>query len=230
MGRTRARRLNGATLMQSSLCHNVGFMRSFWRLKDAEICAHAFVDNLSHKTTGMPYHAKQSSRAGALGRALVFGVHTPTDLAQVRKGIVGLIAVYVVNLLSRPFSSNVQKSELVRHRTKTVKHDINVAISSHRTGRHTEFFASLRLQVSKLTGFWAVVRKFAQSLLSNHVAPNQSGKPSKVAASGDESPVPRQVSCITILRAYVAKSSKCEKIKPLSSKSCQRLALHRSAT
>lgn len=190
-------------------------MSSFWRLKDAEICAHAFVDNLGHKTTGMPYHAKQSSRAGALGRALVLGVRSPADLAQVVKGIVGLVAVYVVNFLCRPLSGYVQKRKLVRHRTEAVKHDVDVAISSQRPGRHPGFFASLGLQVSKLTSFWTVMRKFTQLLLSNHVAPNQSGKPSKVAASGDESPVPRRVSCQIILQGTFAKSSICEKIKPL---------------
>lgn len=216
MGRTGIRsRLNGATLMQSSFCLHVGFMCSFWCLIDAEICAHAFVTNLSHKTTGMPYHAKQSSRAVSLGRALVLGVCSPADLPQIGKSIVSFVAVNVVNFLCRPVSGYVQKRKPVRQRTEAVKHDVNVAIVSQRTGRHPRFFASFGLQVSELTSFWAVMRKFAQLLLSNHVAPYQSGKPSKVAASGDESPVPRQVSCLTILRAHVAKSSKCAKIKPL---------------
>lgn len=64
-----------------------------------------------------------------------------------------------------------------------------------------------------------------QSRLSNHVAPHQSGKPSKVAASGDESPVPRRVSCQTILQAVFAKSSICGKINPLSLTGHQQLTL-----
>jgi hypothetical protein len=190
-------------------------MSSLWRLKDAKIRALAFADDASNKPTWMPYHTKQSSRAGALGHVLVLGVHSPADLPQVRKGIVGFVAVNVVNLLRWPFASHIQPCELVCHATESVKHDVNVAIASQRSRKHTGFFASLRLQVNKLASFLTVMRKFAQSLLSNHVAPNQSGKPSKVAASGDESPVPRQVSCKTILQHTFAKSSICEKIKPL---------------
>lgn len=212
VGRTRARRLNGATLMQSSLCLNVGFMCSFWRLKDAKIRALAFADDTSHKSAWMPYHTKQSSRAGALGRVLVLGVRSPTDLAQIGKDIVGFVAVHVVNLLRRPFASHVQKRKLVCHATEAVKHDINVTIASQRTDRHSGFFPSFGLQVSELPSFWTVMRKFAQTGLCNHVAPHQSGLPSKVAASGDESPVPRQVSCKTILQDTFAKSIICGKI------------------
>lgn len=201
--------------MQSSFCLNVGFMRSLWRLKDAQISALAFANDASNKPTWIPYYAKHPGCAGALGRAFVLGVSSPADLAQVGKGIVGLVSVYVVDLLRRTFSSHVQKRELVCHAAEAVKHDVNVSISSQRPGRHTCFFPSFGLQVSELPGFWAVMRKLAQACVCNHVAPHQSGKPSKVAASGDESPVPRQVSCMTILRAHVAKSSKCGKIKPL---------------
>jgi hypothetical protein len=190
-------------------------MRSLWRLKDAKIGALAFANDASNKPTWMPYHAKQSSRACALGRVLVFGVRSPADLAQILKTIIRFVAVNVVNLLRRPFAIHVQPCKLVRHATVSVKHDVNVAIASNRPGRHPGSFPSFGLQVSELPGFWAVVRKLAQACVCNHVAPHQSGKPSKVAASGDESPVPRQVSCMTILRAHVAKSSKCGKIEPL---------------
>ena len=200
VGRARARRLNGATLMQLSLCLHIGFMRSFWRLKDAKIRAPAFVDNLSHKLTFVSYYAKQSSCAGALGRAFVLSVYAPTDLAQVRKCIVGLVSVSVVNLLRRPFTGYVQQRKLVRHCAESVEHDVNVPIASQRPGRRPGFLAPLRLKVGKFSSFWAVMRKLAQSLLSDHVAPHRSGKPSKVAASGDESPVPRRVSCQPILR------------------------------
>lgn len=198
-------------------------MRGLWRLKDAKIGAPAFADDASHKPTWMPYHAKQPSRAGALGRVLVLGVRAPADLAQVGKGIVGLVAINVVNLLRRPFACHVQKRELVRHRTVSVKHDVNVAIAANRPGRHPGFFPSFGLQVSELPGFLAVMRKLAQAVLCDHVAPHQSGKPSKVAASGDESPVPRRVSCHAILQAMFAKSSDCGTIKALSRPGHQQL-------
>lgn len=224
MGRTGIRsRLNGATMMQSSFCLNVGLMRSLWRLKDAKIGALAFANDASNKPTWMPYHAKQSSRACALGSVLVFGIRSPADLAQVGKNIVCLVAVYVVNLLSRPFASHVQKRKLVCHATKSIKHDVNVAIAAKRSGRHSGFFPSFGLQVSELPSFWAVMRKLAQAVLCDHVAPHQSGKPSKVAASGDESPVPRRVSCHAILQAVFAKSSDCGTIKALSRPGHQQL-------
>lgn len=198
-------------------------MRGFWRLKDAKIGAPAFADDASHKPTWMPYHAKQPSRARAPSGAIVLGVHAPADLAQVGKGIVGLVAVYVVNLLRRPFARHVQPYELVRHATEAVKHDVDIAIAAKRTGRHPGFFPSFGLQVSELPGFWAVMRKLAQAVLCDHVAPHQSGKPSKVAASGDESPVPRRVSCHAILQAVFAKSSDCGTIKALSRPGHQQL-------
>lgn len=202
--------------MQLSLCLNVGLMRSLWRLKDAKILALAFADYASNKPTWMPYHAKQSGSAGALGRALVLCVCLPADMAQVGKGIVGLFSVYVVNLLRRPFASDVQKRKLVCHSSETVKHDVDVSIAAQRSGRHASLLASFGLQVCKLSRLRAVMRKLAQSVLCDHVAPHQSGKPSKDAASGDESPVPRRVSCQTILRKAFAKASICGKIKPLS--------------
>jgi hypothetical protein len=201
--------------MQSSFCLNVGFMRSFWRLKDAKIGTLAIANDAGNKPTRMPDHTKQSSRASTFGHALVFGVRSPTDLAQVGKDIVGFIAVNVVNFLRWPFASRVQPYKLVRHSTEAVKHDIDVPIGTKRSGRHSSFFPSFGLQVSKLPGFGAVMRKLAQAFLCDHVAPHQSGKSSKDAASGDESPVPRQVSCIAILRSGVAKSSNCVKIEPL---------------
>ena len=203
-------------------------MRGLWRLKDAKIGAPAFADDASHKPTWMPYHAKQPSRAGALGRVLVLGVRAPADLAQVGKGIVGLVAINVVNLLRRPFACHVQKRELVCHATEAVKHDVDIAIAAKRSGRHSSFFPSFGLQVSELPCFWAVMRKLAQAVLSDHIAPYQSGKPSKVAASGDESPVPRRVSCQAILQAVFAKSSDCGKIRPLSLSGRQQLTRNRS--
>lgn len=216
MGRTGIRRrLNGAALMQQSLCLHVGLMRSLWRLKDAKVGAPAFADDASHKAAWMPYHAKQPCGAGALGRMLVLGVRAPANLAQVGKGIVRLVAINVVNLLRRPFASHVQPSKTVRHSSMTIKHDGHIAIRLHRPGRHSSFFPSFGLQVSELPSFWAVMRKLAQTVLCDHVAPHQSGKPSKDAASGDESPVPRRVSCRTILPAVVANPRDCGKIKPL---------------
>jgi hypothetical protein len=176
----------------------------------------------------MPYHAKHSSRAAALGRVLVFGVRSPADLAQVAKGIVGLVAVNVVNLLRRPFASDVQKCKLVCHASETVKHNVDVSIAAQRSSRHPSLLASVGLQVCELARLWAVMRKLAQAVLCDHVAPHQSGKPSKVAASGDESPVPRRVSCHAILQAVFAKSSDCGTIKALSRPGHQQLTRNRS--
>jgi hypothetical protein len=209
--------------MQLSLCLNVGLMRSLWRFKDAKIRALALTDDTSNKPAWMPYYAKQSSRARALGRVLVFGIRSPADLAQVGKGIVGLVAVYVVNLLRRPYASHIQKSKLVRHRTKATKHDVNISIASQRPGKHPSLLASVRMKVCEFTGLWAVMRKLAQALLSDHVAPHRSGKSSEIAASGDESPVPRRVSCHAILQVVFAKSSDCGTIKALSRPGHQQL-------
>jgi hypothetical protein len=203
-------------------------MRSLWRFKDSKIRALALTDDASNKPAWMPYHAKQSSRAGALGRVLVLGVRSPADLAQVGKGIVGLVAVYVVNLLRRPFASDVQKRKLVCHASEAVKHDVDVSIATQRPSRHPSLLAPVGLQVCELARRRAIMRKLAQSVLCDHVAPHQSGKPSKVAASGDESPVPRRVSCQSILQAMFAKASICGKIKPLSFSSRQQLILDRS--
>lgn len=200
-------------------------MRILWRLKDAKMRALACVDDLGHKLVAVPHYAKQASRAGAFGGALVFGVGTPADLAQVGKGIVGLVAVHVVNLLRRPFAGHVQPCELVCHRPVAIEHGVDVSIAAQRPGRHPGFFPSFGLQVSELPSFWAVMRKLAQAVLCDHVAPHQSGRPSKVAANGDESPVPRRVSCLTILQAVFAKSSICGKINPLSLTGHQQLTL-----
>lgn len=198
-------------------------MRRLWRLKDAKMRALACVNDLGHKLVAVPHNAKQASRAGAFGNALVFGVGTPADLAQVGKGIVCLVAVYVVNFLRRPFASDVQPCELMRHRPVAIEHGVDVAIAAQRSGRHPGLFSSLGLQVSELAGLLAVMRKLAQALLSDHVAPHQSGKPSKDAASGDESPVPRRVSCLDILPAVVANPIDCGKIKVLSRPGHQQL-------
>lgn len=212
--------------MQSSLCLHVGFMRSLWRLKDAKMGALSFADNASNKAAWMPYRTKQPCRAGALCHPLIFRVHAPTDLAQIDKGIVGLVSVYVVDLLRRPFASNVQPCELMRHPSVPIKHGVDIAIAPERSGGHSGLLAPFGLQVGKFASLLAVMRKIAQALLSNHVAPHQCGKSSKDAASGDESPVPRRVSCQSILSACFAKSSICAKIEQLSLPSRQQLIRH----
>jgi len=210
--------------MQLALCFDVGRMSILGSFKNSEVCSFAAVRDRGYKPViAMLDDAKQPGRACALGLPLVLGVGLPAYLAKICKGVVGFVAVDVVNLLRRPFAGHVQPCKAVSHGASAVKHDVDVSILTQRPSRHASLFASVVLQVCELTSFLAVMCKLAQSVLCDHVAPHQSGKSSKDAASGDESPVPRRVSCRSILPCLLAKASKCVKIEALSRPGHQQL-------
>lgn len=185
-------------------------MRSVWRIKHSQVHDTSARYDTGRKFVPMNTHAKQSSFTCSFGVSLVFCVYTPINFTKVCKSIVRFVAVNMIDFLRRPFSSHVQPCEPVGQRALTVEHDVDVAVFTKRPRNHANFLASVVYQVRKDARFRAVVRKLAQAFLGNHAAPHQSGKPSEDAASGDESPVPRRVSCKQSLpRTFTYANSWC---------------------
>lgn len=230
MGRKRIRRrLNGATRMKSSLCFQVSGMSKLRRVKQSKIgvfatrptdpCLPAF---------SAAAHAKQSAFVVHASNPLILLIDACRYDSQVCKSIVSSLPVDVVDLSDRPFSVDVQPSKAMVQIASAVNLRLQVPIAIGASGNSSSSCSSSGENPLKNTSIGIVGKKPAQAILIDHVAPHQSGKPSKDAASGDEPPVPRRVSCRTILQAVFAKSSKCGKIKPLSLSSRQQLTLNRS--
>lgn len=225
MGRKRIRRrLNGAARMQSSLCFKIRCMSKLRRVKQSKVGIFtARIADPRLPTLSATADTKETAFVIQSRLALILLIDACRYLSQVGKTVVRPASIDVVDLIFRPFSVDVQPSKAMVQITSTVNLCLQVPVtvraSCHRSstcsasGRKPSENASLRI----------VGKKLAQALLSDHVAPHQSGKPSKDAASGDESPVPRRVSCRTILPAVVANPRDCGKIKALSRPGHQQL-------
>lgn len=217
MGRKRIRRrLNGATRMKSSLCFQVSGMSKLRRVKQPKIGVFATrMTDPSLPAFPAAAHAKQSAFVVHASNPMILLIDTCRHDSQVRKSIVSSLPVDVVDLSDRPFAVDVQPSKAMIQIASAVNLRLQVPIAISASGNSSSPCGSSGEKPLKDTSIWIVGKQLAQALLSDHVAPHQSGKPSKDAASGDESPVPRRVSCRSILWTGFAKASICVKIKPL---------------
>lgn len=230
MGRKRIRkRLNGATRMKSSFCFQVSGMSKFRRVKQPKIGVFAtrMADPCLPSFTAAA-HTKQSAFVVYASNPMILLIDACRHDSQVRKSIVSSLPVDMVYLSSRPFAVDVQPRKAMIQIASAVNLRLQVPIAISASGNSSSPCSPSGEKPLKNTRIGIVGKQLAQAVLCDHVAPHQSGKPSKVAASGDESPVPRRVSCHAILQAVFAKSSDCEKIKALSLSGHQQLTLNRS--
>jgi len=201
--------------MQSALRFNVNLMCFLGRLKPSEKLGFSIDAYPSLPKPTISLNAKESRLVVAPRFNFILNIHGLSDIAQVTNPIVGFVPVNVVNVYVRPLAVNIKPNEAMHKGSMTINHQLQITpggVSGNLTGSDSAFVDA----PSHNSGFRIVGKKLVEPRLCKHVAPHQSGKPSKVAASGDESPVPRRVSCQTILQAMFAKSRICGKIKPLS--------------
>ena len=232
MGRKRIRRrLNGATRMQSSLCFKIRLMSKLRRVKQSQVGIFtARMADPRLPTLSATADTKEPAFVVQSRLALVLLIDACRYLSQVGKTVISPASIDVGNLLVRPFSMGVQPRQPMIQIDAPTNFGLQITVAVSASGNRFSSRSTSGDKPLENASMLVVGKKLAQSFLCNHVAPHQSGNPSKDAASGDESPVPRRVSCQSILQAMFAKASICGKIKPLSQQSRQQLALNRSCT
>lgn len=97
--------------MQPAFSLNVGGVRFFGGVKDAEMVAAAGVPNASDKTTSVRMDAKQSGFAVDVCRTLILRVAAICRFSQVLKSVVARVAVDVVNQAVWPTPAHVKPSK-----------------------------------------------------------------------------------------------------------------------
>jgi hypothetical protein len=168
---------------------------------------------------------KSSGFVAGLGLPKILQVDSSCYSTQIIDGIILPIAVDMVGVMFGESSMNIKPSKSVGKIPFVINADLKVAVFSNPASNLPSQSGTGFNTANKNACIRVVRKQLMQSSLCNHVAPHQSGKSSKVAASGDESPVPRRVSCMTILHQHVAFLWKCGTIKPLSLTGRQQLTL-----
>ena len=97
--------------MKLSLQNQIRFMRGFWGIETRLPVAHAVSHNLHNPFVLVPAYPKQPDFISFGRAAHILQIAKPSHLAQIAKPIVALIAVYVVNMLRRPFARYVSPRE-----------------------------------------------------------------------------------------------------------------------
>lgn len=100
--------------MKLPLQSQIRFMRRFRSVKPGSAVTHAVCHKLHDPFTLVLANAEKPNFVGFSGFAHILKVSEPRHLAQVAKTIVALIAVYVVNMLRRPFTSHISPRETMR--------------------------------------------------------------------------------------------------------------------
>jgi hypothetical protein len=111
--------LDRASLVQTSLCCEVGRMREFGRREAAKIVAHTITldgGSPSARLSTRAFHLADSEKAAPVRRirsAHVFGILMAPRIAQVYKSVVVPDSIDVVNLAGRPHPVNVEPRQSV---------------------------------------------------------------------------------------------------------------------
>lgn len=184
--------------MQSALCFNVNSMSFFGGVKSPKEFGFPIDAYFGLPAASIRFDAKESAPVICPRISFVLHIDGLRNVAQVVNSVVRSVAVNVINVSVRPFAMNVEPNKSMSESCVTVNHKLKVA-SRWITGNLSSQGLPFGNFPAKDASLWVVGKKLVEPSLSDHAAPYQSGKPSKDAASGDESPVPRRVSCGTIL-------------------------------
>lgn len=96
--------------LQSQIC----FMGRFRRFKPGFACDYAVDHYLRAPFSLMGANTKQANFVSFGGLSHVLKIAVPSYLAQIAKAIVTFVAVYVVNMLCRPFAGHISPRKAVR--------------------------------------------------------------------------------------------------------------------
>lgn len=178
---------NCASFMQFSFRYDVGVISLFRRVECPKVhTLSVFSDNSppSIAVTTCPKNA--AAFVGEWGFASVLCVPFVRYIAQVVNAVIGRITIFVVNLIDRPNTIDVQPRQAVR----LVSFAINPYPNATALINSTGIFATMLTSGSnKDAGVWIVVKQLAQSLrgkirLSHDAVPLLIGqKPGRVISA-----------------------------------------------
>jgi len=150
--------------MMLALRFEVGIMRCLWVVKAAEVLEFAIDANMCLPFCLKPAHARIARRIVSL-LSSVLDVLRISCFAQISKPIVGALAIDVVDLIGRPFTSHVQPREPVNSVADAVEIASYVACrfiepASDRPGW---FSTTTCLKAREHPSFWIVVKQLTQT-------------------------------------------------------------------
>lgn len=153
--------------MMLSLRDQIGGMGKFGRIKPAQEMRSAIkVDACAPFSAGRIPTGTQQMRALVVPHCppLVLVILAGRCLAQIRNSVIRWRAVDVVYFSNRPRAMDVQPCQSVTAAHPAVNHDDQVASTVQATGRSVSVDAFTSSPPCKHTGFWVVVKQFAQTL------------------------------------------------------------------
>lgn len=193
--------LKRTSIMKTAFCIDIGLMRFLWGCKTSEKARLSVYANLGPPIVSTLADTKKPGLIVCTGMALILQIHRFFDISKIFDSIVRSVAINVVNFIVRPFSMNVEPRQSVSPVDLPVYGNGNISSIIPCASNLSSLCSSCAINSpAHDASLWIVGKKLVQSRLSDHVAPYQCGKLSKVAAGGDKSLVPRRVSCKTILR------------------------------
>lgn len=163
-----ALRLNRAALVKSPFSLHVGCMSLFGRLVVADVDAFAVHLDPRHESLMIRSDAKKPAPIVGFGTAQILAVDAKRNITKIGECVVGLIAVFMVNLANRPVARHVQKSESMGKVSTTVNADLP-SVAWPATACSCSGFASTSsgalYKTRKYAGFMVVVQQFLKALL-----------------------------------------------------------------
>ena len=100
--------------MKLSLQFQIRFMRRFWGIKPRLADNHAFSHYLRAPFSLVRADAEQPNLVCFSGFSYVLKIAMPRHLAQIAKTVVAFVAVYVVDMLRRPFACRINPRKAMR--------------------------------------------------------------------------------------------------------------------
>lgn len=120
--------------MKLSLQNQIRFMSRFRSVKPGLTVTHAVCHKLHNPFTLVPANTEKPDFVGFSGFAHVLKVAEPRHLAQIAETVVALIAVYMVNMLRRPFASYISPRKAMRELLSVIDSYSPVARRLRRSG------------------------------------------------------------------------------------------------
>ena len=100
--------------MKLPLQFQIRFMRRFWGIEPGSAVTHPVGHNLHDPFSLVSANTKQTNFVGFGSFSHVLKVTEPRHLAKVTKSVVAFVAVYMVDVFSRPFTRHIRPRKPMR--------------------------------------------------------------------------------------------------------------------
>jgi hypothetical protein len=170
--------LNRATRMVLALLNKVGFMRCFWSFESSNEAKNLIDSDVGKVTTSGLCYTKKPGLVIGVSNPLVFSIRGGGRNSQVCNPVIVLDPVEVINSTIRKASIDVQPRKTMCLKRLLVNLNYYVSTATNKSSMVATLRAIFNVfGSSEVSGFWIVVKKFAQQFCGNiglsHDAPYQ---------------------------------------------------------